>query len=379
MKRPGVQDLALGLVLAVVNVVSLVPYRKDLHPFWLALVLVVAQALPLIVRRRFPVPAMAIIGSVRVGYDVYGFAFAPFPLAPAIALYTVFDRSCWLWRWVVGVLTGVGLTISLSTPGHDEPYQAIYQSLILVTAAVAGQLSRAGHTALRAQTSRADRAEAELELGAARERMAIARELHDVVAHHVSLIAVQAEAAASSLPHRPAVARASVDIISETARVALTELRRILGILRASASGTDGAAGSHTSPTVSLTDLDTLLDQVRGAGLAVGLTVTGDPFPLAPGVDLTAYRVVQEALTNTIRHSAATTAEVALDYAPGYVALRVSDSPNGSARVVRQPAVSGSGFGLAGLAERVASCGGSLSVGPDAGGGFTVSAKLPAS
>lgn len=379
MKRPGVQDLALGLVLAAVNVISLVPYRKDLHPFWLALVLVVAQALPLIVRRRFPVPAMAIIGSVRVGYDVYGFAFAPFPLAPAIALYTVFDRSCWLWRWVVGVLTGVGLTISLSTPGHDEPYQAIYQSLILVTAAAAGQLSRAGRTALRAQTSRADRAEAELELGAARERMTIARELHDVVAHHVSLIAVQAEAAASSLPHRPTVARTSVDIISETARAALTELRRILGILRTPASGTDDAASSHTSPTVSLTDLDTLLDQVRGAGLAVGLTVTGDPFPLAPGIDLTAYRVVQEALTNTIRHSAATTAEVALDYAPGYVALRVSDSPNGSARVVPEPAVSGSGFGLAGLAERVASCGGSLSVGPDAGGGFTVSAKLPAS
>jgi hypothetical protein len=137
MKRPGVQDLALGLVLAVVNVVSLLPYRKDLHPFWLALVLVTAQALPLIVRRRFPVPVMAIIGSVRVGYDVYGFSFAPFPLATAIALYTVFDRSCWLWRWVVGVLTGVGLGISLSTPGHDEPYEAIYQGLIFVTAAAA--------------------------------------------------------------------------------------------------------------------------------------------------------------------------------------------------------------------------------------------------
>ncbi|MGD0561275.1 MAG: histidine kinase [Streptosporangiaceae bacterium] len=277
------------------------------------------------------------------------------------------------------MLTGVGLGISLSTPGHDEPYEAIYQGLIFVTAAAAGQLSRAGHTALRAQTSRADRAEAELELGAARERMAIARELHDVVAHHVSLIAVQAEAAASSLPGRPAVARTSVDIISETARTALTELRRILGILRASAAGTDGPARSHTSPPRSLTDLGTLLDQVRGAGLAVDLTVTGDPFPVAPGVGLTAYRVVQEALTNTIKHSAATTAEVALDYAPGYVALRVSDSPNGATRVLREPTGPGSGFGLAGLAERVASCGGSLSVGPDPAGGFTVSAKLPSS
>jgi signal transduction histidine kinase len=370
----GVQDLALGLALAVINVVSVLSYHAQLHPFWLALVLLAAQAVPLAWRRRWPVPVMAVTGGVRVAYDVLGFTFAPFPLGPMIAFYTVFESSGLLWRGVVGVLSATGISISLTAPGHDEPYQAIYQGLIFVTAGVAGLLSRARREALRSQTTRADRAEAELELRAARERMTIARELHDVVAHHVSLIAVQAEAAASSLPNRPAVAAKSVSIIGVTARASLTELRRILGVLRAPGSDSNGQAAP---PAASLADLDALLEQVRGAGLLVELAVSGDPFPLAPGVDLTAYRIVQEALTNTIRHSAAATASVALDYEPGSVTVRVRDS-GAAAPATPTARVNGSGgFGLVGIAERVASCGGYLSVGPDPGDGFTVTARLP--
>jgi signal transduction histidine kinase len=263
------------------------------------------------------------------------------------------------------------------------------------------------------------------------------------VAHHVSLMAVQAEAATSLLPGRPAEAAQSVEVIAATARQALTELRRLLGVLRGPADQLE------TAPSVSLADLETVLDQVRGSGLAVDLTVQGTPGPLAPGVDLTAYRIIQEALTNSVRHANAARAAVTLCYEPGFVTVSVTDtrrdggtvpvvngtmnapvgatpvngslgpatagpastgpastgpastgpastgqataghaSPghaslaNGSgggtaARGREVPARSG-GFGLAGIAERVASCGGHLSVGPTAAGGFAVTARLPA-
>jgi signal transduction histidine kinase len=255
-------------------------------------------------------------------------------------------------------------------------------------------------------------------------------------------MAVQAEAATSLLPGRPAEAAQSVEVIAATARQALTELRRLLGVLRGP------AAQLETAPSASLADLGVLLDQVRGAGLAVDLTVQGTPGPLAPSVDLTAYRIIQEALTNTVRHANAAQAAVTLCYEPGFVTVSVTDSgrdratvpvvngtvnraangpatgrpANGSSGnatpvtgspVTRRPVtrrpVNGSpgpgtpvkgvsargtpgaapagdqaepvrsgGFGLAGIAERVASCGGSLSVGPTDAGGFAVTTRLPA-
>ena len=188
----------------------------------------------------------------------------------------------------------------------------------------AGALSRAKRSSLHAAQSRAERAEAELDQEAARaaaaERTRIARELHDVVAHHVSLMAVQAEAAASLLPAEPARARQSVDIIGETARQALTELRRLLGVLRGPAER------SATSPAASLTDLGAVLAKVREAGLPVEYEVTGTPSALAPGIELTAFRIVQEALTNTLRHADAVHARVTVAYEPGYVTLSVADS-----------------------------------------------------
>jgi signal transduction histidine kinase len=266
---------------------------------------------------------------------------------------------------------------------------------------------------VREAESRAERAESERDddvaRAAAAERTRIARELHDVVAHHVSLMAVQAEAASSLLPGRPAEAAQSVEVIAATARQALTELRRLLGVLRGPSDQLE------TAPTASLADLGSVLDQVRGTGLAVELRVQGTPGALAPGIDLTAYRIIQEALTNALRHANAARAAVTLCYEPGFVTVSVTDtrrgtgvagvygpvnasangtvngSANGSAdrapvngagragpaggqaRVVRSE-----GFGLAGIAERVASCGGSLAVGPTDAGGFAVTARLPA-
>jgi len=390
-RQERIQDAGLGVALAAVNVFSLLPYRAQLHPLWLALTLVVLQAVPLAWRRSWPVPVMIVIGVARVHYDRLGFGFAPFPLGPAIAFYTVIDRSRPLWRRITIGAVAVGVAISLASPGHSEPYDGIFQALIFFTAWAAGTLSRTKRASLQAAQSRADRAEAELDRQASRaaerERTRIARELHDVVAHHVSLMAVQAEAATSLLPDRPEQARRSVEIIGDTARQALTELRRLLGVLRSPSERLE------TAPSASLGELGEVLDQVRGAGLAVDLEVVGTPGPLAPGVDLTAYRIVQEALTNTIRHAQAGRAAVTLSYEPGYITVRVADSgpgggpppgENGSAAAAeaagsprRVPLPAGAGLGLAGIAERVASCGGNLTVGPTPAGGFAVTARLP--
>ena len=378
-------DAGLGVALAVVNAVALLPYRAQQHPQWLALLLVVAQGLPLAWRRSRPIEVALVIGAARVAYDQIGFTLAPFPLGPAIAFYTVIDRRGPAWRWVACVLVAVGLTVSQAAPGHHQPYDAIFQVMILLTAWGAGTLSRTKRASLQAARNRADRAEAELDrqaaMAAGRERTRIARELHDVVAHHVSLIAVQAEAAASLLPGRPDQARSAVDIIGDTARQALTELRRLLGVLRGPAERLE------TAPSASLGDLGEVLDQVRGTGLPVNFEVVGTPGPLSPGVDLTAYRIVQEALTNTIRHARARQAAVTLRYEPGYITVSVTDSgrrpdsrPAARGGVIAPPGslLTGSGLGLAGIAERVASCGGNLSVGPTGADGFAVTARLPA-
>jgi signal transduction histidine kinase len=386
-RQERIQDLVLAVALAAVNVVSLLPYRDQLHPLWLALVLVAAEAIPLIWRRAWPIPVIIAVGAARIAYDRIGFGFAPFPLGPAIALYTVIDRSAAVWRWITVVVSAVGVTISLTSPGsRSEPYEAIFQATILIVAWAAGTLSRTKRANLAAAEDRAERAEAELDRvvsrEAAAERARIARELHDVVAHHVSLMAVQAEAATSLLPGKPVQAQKSVEIIGDTARLALAELRRLLGVLRGPSERLE------TAPSASLDEIGGVIDQVRSAGLAVDFEVVGTPCPLAPGVDLTAYRIVQEALTNTIRHAHADRAAVTLSYEPGYVTVSVADAgprrdeppPGGNGRAAFRPgsSLTGSGLGLAGIAERVASCGGNLTVGPTPAGGFAVTARLPA-
>jgi signal transduction histidine kinase len=398
---PRLQDLALALVLAAANVGVALPDRSQLrpsgpgvpalvtaHPLASALALLVLQALPLTWRRSWPVVVFLASGEFRSLYDHWGFGFAPLPLAPAIAYYTVMARCSTGVRWAVSAVVLVGVISSQTVPGHTEPYDFFIQAFIFGAVGVAGILSRTRLAYLADAEQRAVRAESERDrqaaLAAAGERARIARELHDVVAHHVSLMAVQAEAAGSLLPGQPESAARSVEIISETARQALTELRRLLGVLRGPGQQPQAA------PSPSLGDLAGVLDQVRGAGLTVDLTVQGGPGELAPGVDLAAYRIVQEALTNALRHSAAATAAVSIRYEPGYVTVSVTDSgprhPDPETRrspVARPPARSRAeelpgGFGLAGITERVASCGGTLTVGPTGAGGFAVTARLPA-
>ncbi len=392
------QDLVLALALAAYYVGSLIPEARQLRLPDAAFALVVLQALPLTWRRRWPVATYLVIGIPRSLYDDLGIGFAPLPLASMIAFYTVMDRSSTRVRWVIGALTLAGIIQGQTTPGHTEPYDFFITLLEFAAAGMAGILSRTRRAYLQEVEARAEHAEAERDqqvaLAAAHERTRIARELHDVVAHHVSLIAVQSEAAASLLPGRPADAGKSVQIIGQTAREALTDLRRLLGVLR----GPADLAGrrASTAPSPSISDLDEVLVPVRKAGIAVDLRVEGSPSKLAPGVDLTAYRIVQEALTNTVRHSGASEAAVTVSYEPGYVTVSVTDTGNGpvAATAGRQPKpapadlrdvpngngarpAGPAGFGLAGIAERVASCGGSLTAGPGRAGGFAVTARLP--
>ena len=395
------QDLALALALAAYNAGSLIPEAGQLRLPGVAFALVVLQALPLTWRRRWPVATYVVfIGIPRTLYDDLGIGFAPLPLASMIAFYTVMDRSSTRVRWVVSAITVYGVGRAALLPGHT-PYDFFVGVLEFAAAGLAGIISRTRRAYLREVEARAEHAEAERDrevaLAAAQERTRIARELHDVVAHHVSLMAVQSEAAASLLPGRPAEAGKSVQIIGETAREALTELRRLLGVLRGPADPADQAGRrANTSPSPSISRLDPVLVPVRQAGIAVDLRVEGSPAKLAPGVDLTAYRIVQEALTNAVRHSGAGEAAVTVGYEPGYVTVSVTDTGNGPvAAAAARPAMPAAatprdapdtggvrpagpgGFGLAGIAERVASCGGSLTVGPGQTGGFAVTARLP--
>jgi signal transduction histidine kinase len=393
---PRTQDLALALALAVYNVASLIPEARQLEFPYVAFLLVVLQALPLTWRRRWPVAVFFAIGIPRTIYDQSGWSFDPLPLASAIAYYTIMDRCPTRVRVVISALLVFGIVRSQMLPGHTEPYDFFVVVLQFAVAGTLGILSRTRRAYLQAVETRAEHAEAERDrqvaLAAAEERTRIARELHDVVAHHVSLMAVQSEAAAALLPARPAEAGKAVEIIGQTAREALTELRRLLGVLRGPADASGRAA---TAPAPSISELDEVLAPVRQAGIAVDLRVEGSPSKLPPGVDLTAYRIVQEALTNTIKHSGADKAMVIVRYEPGYVTVSVTDTGDGAVAVtLARPAGSGragstdggrarpapsGGFGLAGIAERVASCGGSLTVGPGAAGGFAVTARLPAS
>jgi len=201
----------------------------------------------------------------------------------------------------------------------------------------------------------------------AAERAAIARELHDVVAHHMSVMVVQAGAARAVGESDPAAASNALRQIEASGRTGLAEMRRLLGILKAEGDG------EWRSPRPGLADLGELLDSMRATGLAVEAVVEGSPRPLPPGVDLSAYRIVQEALTNALRHAGGASARVVVRYERDALDLEIGDDGPGPSE---DPETS-SGHGLIGMRERVQLFGGELEAGPRPGGGFLVRARLP--
>jgi signal transduction histidine kinase len=212
-----------------------------------------------------------------------------------------------------------------------------------------------------------DRAEHDARRRLDEERLRIARELHDVVAHTMATINVQAGVAAHVLPTRPEVAAESLQAIKTASKEGLRELRAILNVLRQA----DDA--DPTQPAPGTARLEDLIAGARRAGLETTLTVTGNPVPLPGAVDLAAYRIIQESLTNTIRHAGPATAAVALGYARDELRIDVTDTGRGQAVI----AGNGDGHGLAGMRERAAAVGGTVEAGPGPAGGFLVAARLP--
>jgi signal transduction histidine kinase len=266
---------------------------------------------------------------------------------------------------VASVLLAVPFLVGVAAP---EPGQRTAAALLLVAVVAAQVLGdgrrERGETIAELDATRIAMADSQREQAAMEERARIARELHDVVAHHVSMIAVQAETARLTTEGMPDEGKKRLEEIGDTARGALAEMRRLLGLLRADAGGE-----AELAPQPGLDRLDELIDTARAAGSPVRLILSGRVVPLLPGVDLTAYRILQESLTNARRHAPGAEVDVELRYEPDVLHLSVRDNGPGA----DEP----DGLGLLGMRERAVMVGGTLRVGPAEGGGFQVEGDLP--
>jgi signal transduction histidine kinase len=335
-----------------------------------ALVLALATTLPVGLVRGHPVAAAVLIAAATA-LTLIPFGFPPMAglIALAVALHFAGRRGSRAALLVVPFLLYAVSPAPTAAPGGR---QFAVLLLVLTAAATTSGLARRAR-AEAAHRDASDRAIADtlLEHAARGERARIARELHDVVAHHISMIAVQAEAARLTTPGMPAEGASRLVAIGDTARTALTEMRRLLGVLR------EDAGGAPTRrPQPGLQQLNDLLDEARelSAG-STRLIVRGAVAPLDPGIELTAYRIVQEALTNARRHAPGAAVDVELDYRSE--ALHVSVRDNGPGPSADSNGAAPAGHGLTGMSERVAMVGGRLSSGPAPLSGFVVEAVLP--
>jgi len=300
------------------------------------------------------------------------------PLASVAALLLVAGRlgrrgPQWGTVWLAVALGLPFLAVALAGPGGSGETRVVtvLAAALAPVAAGAGLAWRAQFEATEHTAARAEFAGTLLEHTARGERARISRELHDVVAHHISMIAVQAETARLTAPDLPPATAQRLRAIGDTARAGLTEMRRLLGVLRED-TGEDGA---DRQPQPGLRQLNRLLDDAREAsGAGTRLIVSGVPVSLDPGVELAAYRIIQEALTNSRRHAPGAAVDVELRYGGDGLRLRVRDNGPGPPAAPSTPA---GGHGLLGMRERAAAVGGELTTGAASGGGFTVSARLP--
>ena len=270
--------------------------------------------------------------------------------------------------WLVMLLPfALLLVVPLGAAG-DRPDGVAVTLVAAALAGVVGSTARSRSEDAARRTSEESLAGTLLEHAALGERARIARELHDVVAHHISLISVQAETARLTTPGMPPEGAKQLSAIGDTAREALSEMRRLLGVLRA-----DSSPGADRSPQPGLLDVVELVDGARASagGASTRLIVHGQPRLLEPGVELTAYRIVQEALTNSRRHAPGCAVDVSLDYGPSSLVVRVRDNGPGMS------SVDSSGHGLLGMRERAAMVGGVITVGSGSQGGFLVEATFP--
>jgi signal transduction histidine kinase len=354
----------LPAILAFVTTVGFVFGENLGRRGWISLALAHLQAVPLLVRRSRPLPVLAVVVAVAA---VQGLAFGvPTLIAVAVALYTV-AAHC---ERRIAIRAGLAAALVLAAPivvvGSIPGQVAFYAA-----AWILGDNLRTRRAYLHELEARAERLEREREEEARRavaeEQARIAREFHDVIAHSVAVMVVQASAADDIFETNPARAREAIRAVKTTGRQSLDELRRLLAAVRPENPG-----DAPPAPQPTLARLADLVAQVRATGLAVDLTVAGEPRELPAGVELTAYRVVQEALTNTLKHAHASRAGVTLSYDPTAVRVDVGDDGRGAAR-----GETTAGRGIIGMRERVALFGGEFVAGPMPNGGFRVAARIP--
>jgi signal transduction histidine kinase len=355
------------------------PSGTEVHGGRVALTLgAILVVLPLAWRRRAPLAVLAAMlawFACMVSVVITKTAGSPLTavIALGIAFYTVGAHTSGR-RSLAGCAAGLAglIAIDVGTGGVFQTSgvrPAVW--LLMAFAWLVGREIRRRRIEMRELRARAVELEHEreerLRVAAAEERSRIARELHDVVAHSVSVMVVQSQAAQRVLANDVDATRDVLESIETTGRQALTELRRLLGLLREH----DGRPALEPQP--SLQYLDELLTQIRDAGLAVELRVEGTPMPLPQGVDLSAYRIVQEGLTNTLKHAGADRVSVLVRYAPSELQIEIADD----GRSDPQPNANGDGHGLVGMRERVALYGGELRAGRGDHGGYVVRARLP--
>ena len=340
---------------------------------WLALPLVAVMILPLFARRRFPFagPAAYWLGAATLSFVdglLVPFMVALFPVGLASAFLLGNLRSS-RQAWVgLAVVLGSITTLVFNIPGHATP-ELIFIPIDFGIAWVAGFALRERAEKAEAAEIRAAQAEREREAAArvavAEERARIARELHDIVAHAMSVMVLQVGAVRHKLPPTLEDDSEALRRVEEAGRTALAEMRRLLGAMRRDGDGLDLA------PQPGLDGLDSLLENVGRAGLPVRLHVDGDRSPVPRAIDLSAYRIIQEGLTNSLKHARATHANVTVRYRRDELEVEVVDDGAGAATS------DGLGHGLVGIRERVKIYGGEMTAGTGPAGGFILSARLP--
>ncbi|MEU3244448.1 MULTISPECIES: sensor histidine kinase [unclassified Streptomyces] len=350
-----------------------------------ALPIAVILSLVVALRRRMPEKMLVLAAAMGLAQLILDVEVVPADFAMLVIIYTVAaDGARWASRFALaGGLCAATLS-QIRWPQTDSSSLgnvliAVFQTVPFALAWVLGDSIRTRRAYLAQLEERAARLEKEREAQAkvavAAERARIARELHDVVAHNVSVMVVQADGAAYVMDTAPEQARKALETISGTGRQALAEMRRLLGVLR---TGEHQEVGEYV-PQPDVEQLDDLIEQCRTSGLPVDFKVEGTPRPLPSGVELTAYRIVQEALTNTRKHGGPNTgASVRLVYFDDGLGLLVEDDGKGAPHeLYEEGGADGQGHGLIGMRERVGMVGGTLDAGPRPGGGFRISALLP--
>ncbi len=369
---------ALIALLAIAGMLELVVARNSPSDpptdLWVSVLLLAVLVAPIFARRRFPFGGPLAYWVLAAAITFYDGALIPFiGSLGVVGLATAFM----LGNLRNGLKAGIGLavvtvgivTVVYNIPGTTTTSNFVFITLRFVVAWLAGYALRERAEQAEAAEQRAIQAEREREAAArvavAEERARIARELHDIVAHAVSVMVLQVGAVSHRLPDSLAEDRDALRSVERAGRTALTEMRRLLSAMR------HEGEEAELVPQPGLDGLDALLDEVGRAGLPVELHVDGQPFALPRGIDLSAYRIVQEGLTNALKHAHASDADVIVRYRPDELEIEVRDNGQGSATS------DGQGHGLVGVRERVKIYGGEMSAGTSTEGGFVLSTRLP--